>query len=212
MFIIVWLILFSILLWIVLVVSYWEKLIRSKDTYTREELVYFHKIYDIQLRKMNPNHSILGYIAFLTGILIAWCLTLLGGLISPDSGPEPDFASNEMANYFFQSGLFVFMLHLVWPSLRFYFEEHFAPDFILDFMNHDKSFFTGLSVTLPSISLTCWGMYHQISFLFVLINGIILLTYASYQILRNPLKENLLENYPDNDRNNADNKEEELEI
>jgi hypothetical protein len=210
MFIIVWIILFSILLWIVLVVSYWEKLIRSKDTYTREELVYFHKIYDIQLQKMNPNHSIIGYFAFLTGILIAWFLTFLGGLISPDTGPEPDYASNEMANYFFQSGLFVLMLHIVWPSLKFFLEDRFAPQIILDFMNHDKSFFTGLAITLPSISLTCWGLYHQISFLFVLINGIILLTYASYQVQRNPTIENL-EKKEHNLDTNADN-EEELEI
>jgi hypothetical protein len=184
MFFLVWIILFFILFWVVIVVSYWEKLLRSKDVYTREELIYFLQIFDIQLRKMNPEHSILGYIMFSFGVLIAWLLTLFGGLISPDTGPEPDYASNEMANYFFQSALFVFMLHIVWPSLKFFLEERFAPQILIDLMNQDKPFFTGLSITLPSISLACWGMYHQIHFLFVLINGVILLTYAAYQIQR----------------------------
>jgi len=141
MFFLVWIILFFILFWVVIVVSYWEKLLRSKDVYTREELIYFLQIFDIQLRKMNPEHSILGYIMFSFGVLIAWLLTLFGGLISPDTGPEPDYASNEMANYFFQSALFVFMLHIVWPSLKFFLEERFAPQILIDLMNQDKPFF-----------------------------------------------------------------------
>ncbi len=211
MFFFVWFILFFILFWIVMVVSYWEKLIRSKDIYSKEELVYFHKILLEQLEKMNPKHSILGYIAFFFGIIVAWFLTLFGGLISPDTGIEPDFASNEMANYFFQSALFVFILHLILPSLKMYLEDHFAPDIFIKFLEHDKAFFTGLSITLVSITLTSWGIYHQISFLFVLINGIILLSYAAYQIQRE--KENI-ETYSKEE--NSDNKnnleDEELEI
>lgn len=191
---IVWIILFCIFFWIVLVISYWEKLIRSKDTYTKEELVDFFSILDIQLRKMNSGHSIVGYLAFLFGIFIAWVLTWIGGLLSPDRGVEPDFATGEVSNYFFQSFLFVGMLHIVWPSLIVFLEEKFAPDIVLEFFRKDKSFFTGLSVNLVAISFSLWGVYHSMSFLFVLINGIILLTYASYQIQKNEALENEIEN------------------
>lgn len=184
MLLLVWIIMFSIFLWIVLVIPYWEHLLRTKDTYTKDELISFIEIFNHQLQKMNPEHSITGYISFVIGILVAWLLTLIGGLISPDSGQDFDFASSEMANYFFQSGLFVFILHIVWPSMKFYFEENFAPDIILKFLDNDKPFFTALATTLPSISVACWGVYHELSFLFILINGVILLTYASYQIQR----------------------------
>lgn len=181
---IVWIIIFSIFLWIVLVIPYWENLIRTKEMYTKEELISFFQIYNHQLQKMNPNHSVLGYIAFFSGIFVAWSLTLIGGFISPDRGKEFDFASNEMANYFFQSGLFVFILHIVWPSMKSYFEENFAPDILIKFLENDKAFFTGLATALPSISVSNWGVYHELSFLFVFINSVILLTYAAYQVQR----------------------------
>lgn len=215
---IIWLILFFIFLWIVLVISYWERLIRSKDIYTKEELVDFLKIIDIQLKKMNPKHSIIGYFTFLFGIFIAWVLTWIGGLLSPDKGVEPDFATGEVSNYFFQSFLFVGMLHIIWPSLVIFLEEKFAPDIVLEFFKKDKSFFTGLSVNLVAISFSLWGVYHSMSFLFVLINGIILLTYASYQIQKKDITENELENFEkENDSLNQDIKknqknDEELEV
>lgn len=209
MFYLVWIILFFIFLWLVLIISYWERLIQSKEQYTREELVDFLNILDLQLRKMNSDHSPIGYGAFLFGILIGWILTWIGGFLSPDTGIEPDFATGEVPNYFFQSFLFVGMLHIVWPSLVFYIEEKFVPEIIVEFFKKDKSFFSGLSINLVAISFSCWGVYHSISFLFVLINGIILLTYASYQIQK---KENREDNQETTKKNDDIHKKEELDV
>ncbi|MFN3604469.1 MAG: hypothetical protein ACK4UJ_07145 [Leptonema sp. (in: bacteria)] len=210
MFYLVWLILLVIFQWIVLVISYWENLIRSKEEYTRDELIDFLRIYDVQLRKMNPNHSPLGYLAFLFGIGVSWILTLIGGFLSPDTGPEPDFATGEVPNYFFQSFLFVGMLHILWPSLIVFLEEKFVPDIVLEFFKKDKSFFNGLAINLVAISFSSWGVYHSMSFLFALINGIVLLTYASYQIQKKDnTQENLEEDLEFDDKKNKD---EELEV
>ncbi len=187
----VWMILFLVFFWIVLVISYWERLIRSKEQYTREELIDFLNIIELQLKKMNPDHSPIGYLAFLFGIFVGWILTWIGGFLSPDTGTEPDYTTGEVPNYFFQSFLFVGMLHIVWPSLILFLEEKFVPDIILEFFKKDKSFFSGLAINLVAISFSNWGVYHSMSFLFVLTNGIILLTYASYQVQK---KQNQEEN------------------
>ncbi|MCS7205152.1 MAG: hypothetical protein NZ853_05605 [Leptospiraceae bacterium] len=218
MILLVWIILFLVLLWLVMVISYWEHLLRQKDIFTRQELIDFKNILFFQLQKMNPHHSLMGYITFFLGIVNAWLLTLLGGLISPDTGPEPDFTTDEMPNYFFQSALFVGMLHIVWPSLRAYFEERNFRGIFQEILEHDKSFFTGISVALSSISLACWGVYHEIHFLFVLINGVILLSYAAYQIQREKEIQQTEQSYyeeespPDENQNKSRTREDTLEI
>ncbi len=204
MFFFVLIILFSILFSLVIFFSYWDELLRRQDSYSREELIDFFSIYKKQIEKMNPDFSLMGFIAFALGITTGWFLTLLGGFLSPDSGAEPDFASSEISNYFFQSFLFVGILHIIWPSLKQYLEEKSIPHSILNIIYNEKSFFCSLAISLTSITLASWGVYHKMSFLFFLINAFILLTYAGYQIQKN----SEIRNYKEN-QNNSDN---ELEL
>src|SRR5437016_2076733 len=94
---IVWCIVFSTVTGIVLVVHYWYDLIRQRDTYTRGDLVDFLHIYREQLGLLTSHGSaVMSYAALGIGVLVAWLLTLFGGLVSPNSSPAPDFAGAEI--------------------------------------------------------------------------------------------------------------------
>ena len=194
----VWIILFSILAGCVIVVRYWIDLLRSKDSYDRDELVNFLNIILTELQHLSPS-GISGYAAAACGIGLAIVLTTLGGLLSPDIGPEPDWTTSQMPNYFFQSALSVLIFHLAWPSFRTIADDSFASPGIQSFLDQDDAFFWGLSVALAAFSLTAWGVEHQISFLFVLINGLLLLFYAGYRLNNIRTKSNEFDDHTDHD-------------
>ncbi len=178
---IVWIILFFTMAGCVLVVRYWISLMREKDSYHRDELIDFPSILLREANALSPD-GISGFLAAAGGVGLAMLLTLLGGLLSPDTGPEPDWTASQMPNYFFQSALSVLIFHLAWPSFRTIAEDSFAPSFLRTFLEQEDAFFWGMSVALAAFNLTAWGVEHRISFFFVLINGLLLLVYAGYRL------------------------------
>lgn len=183
--IIVWVILFSILMGVVLVVQYWADLMRQKESYTREELLDFIRIIPDRLQKLAGKDELAMAIAALAaGIVAAWLLTLLGGLFSENVVADvPDHAEAGVPNYFFQSALFVFVLHIAWPSFKdFALDRGGEEGMLFKILSAELPFFVGLSVTIASINLTCWGVFHEMTFLFVLPDMLILLVYAGYRI------------------------------
>lgn len=181
---IVWLIVFGIMFGVVLIVQYWSQLIRSRDQYTRDDLIDFAHIVpqqlDLLLGTRDRATSILGLVL---GIGSAWLLTLFGGLVSPDVSPAPDHASGQVPNYFFQSILFPFILHVVWPSLREAAEGYGGPDGIPSrLLRAEVPFLIGLTIALGSVSITMWGTYHEMNFLFCGINLGACLAYAGYRL------------------------------
>ncbi|MBI41873.1 MAG: hypothetical protein CMF59_19940 [Leptospiraceae bacterium] len=182
--ILVWIILFSIFAGIVLVVHYWYELFRRKDRYGREEILNIPQIIQDQLMYLTDGRDrLLQFGGIGVGIAIGWGLTWVGGFFSPDVGPEPDWASAQMPNYFFQSALFVLILHLAYPSFRdLAHDSGGSSGVLMRLLNTEIGVFFGLTTTLASINLTSWGVHHQSSFLFSLINAVICLLYAGYRL------------------------------
>ena len=182
--ILVWVILFSIFSGIVLVFHYWYELFTQKDRYGREEILNIPQIIQDQLLHLTDGRDrMLQFAGIGVGIALGWCLTWVGGFFSPDMGPEPDWASAQMPNYFFQSALFVLILHLAYPSFRDLAYDSGGPSGILmRILNTEISLFYGLCGTLAAVNLTVWGVHHQTSFLFALINAVICLLYAGYRL------------------------------
>ncbi len=184
--IIVWLTIFAIFAGVILVLDYWGGLVRSKDTYTRDELLNFMDILLRQVERLTGRRGDPGpaYIMFGAGILIAWVLTLFGGLLSPNVMPHaPDHAENQVPNYFFQSILFLVILHVVWPSLRDTALDQGGPDgFPARLASAETPFFFGLAVALGAINLTTWGVYHEMTFLFASINAGLCFIYGGYRL------------------------------
>lgn len=172
-----WIILFALLGGATVLLRYWTDLLRRQDTYHRTELVDFASIL---LRQLQLFGGLTGAFAVGAGVAVAWLLVLTGGLLSPDYGPEPDWAGSSLSNYFFQSALTVLLFHVAWPAVRTLLDT--APRFVRSFFEQDDSFFWGLSVSLASHCLTAWGVDHEISFLYVVANDLLLLAYAIYRL------------------------------
>jgi hypothetical protein len=184
--IIIWVLLFNWLMGVVLTVQYWAELIRSKESYTRDELLDFIKIIPDRLKRLAGSDLVSSIGAFFMGIVVAWLLALLGGLFSEHvASGVPDHAQGSIPNYFFQSALFIFVLHIAWPSFKeFAIERGGENGIFYKILAPEIPFFTGLTVCIASINLTAWGVYHEMSFLFCVVDIVILLGYAGYRIDR----------------------------
>lgn len=182
--ILVWVILFSIFAGIVLVVHYWYELFLQKDRYNREELLNIPQIIQDQLLHLTDGRDrMLQFAGIGVGIGIGWCLTWIGGFFSPNVGPEPDWASAQMPNYFFQSALFILILHLAYPSFReLAYDSGGSSGLLMRLLNTEISLFFGLCVTLAAMNLSVWGVHHQTNFLFALINAVLCLGYAGFRL------------------------------
>jgi len=152
------------------------ELFQKSDTYTKRELTGFTEIVTEKLHAL-PDPVITG-IGYTAGIVFSWLLVLFGGLVSPDITTAADYGENTAANYFFQSFLFPLLLSFLWPSLS---------DLLSSFSRSKidsagNGFFIGCAASLAALSLGIWGIYHNTSFLFVLLNGIILFIFALYKL------------------------------
>lgn len=180
----VWLILFLLFSGLALLFHYWYELISGREEYTRNELVGFAKILPGQFKKLTEQgDKILNFISLGVGIIVAWLLTLFGGLVSPDVSRAPDFASDQIPNYFFQSFLFPGILHLVWPAFREIISTNIDKENVISkLLKSDLPFFFTLCAALPAINFAVWGIYHEFSFLYCLINSAACLAYIGFRL------------------------------
>jgi hypothetical protein len=178
--ILVWIIFYLFFMGAVLVVEYWVRLFRERDEYRRDELIDFPNIIRERLLYFSGG-KFSGYLAMALGAGTGWFLTLFGGLVSPGSARLPDYATGEITNYFFQSFLFIGILHVTWPSLIEVLRER-QISLIDDFMESEVLFFMGLSCALAAMNISIWGVYHDMSFLYCLVNLLICLAYAGYRL------------------------------
>lgn len=181
----VWAILFMITSGIVLVLNYWFKLFQAKDEYRREEILDFVTILRTELEILTARgEPLLNYAGLGLGVATAWLLAWFGGLMSPDaSALTPDHAENQMPNYFFQSVLFLMMLHFVWPSLKELAVDRMGVGGLASrALEAELPYFFGLASALGAINITVWGVFHEMSFLFSAINMILCLVYAGYRL------------------------------
>jgi len=181
---IVWACAFSFLMGAVLVLHYWYNLFQSRDQYSREEILDILTILKEQIQRLTGSQEIsLVGTAIFAGVITAWILALFGGLVSPDSSTAPDHAEAEMPNYFFQSALFILILHLVWPSMKEFVSDRMGSDSpISQLLEAEVPYFFGLATALGAINIAVWGIYHEMLFLFCFLNMVIMLAYVGYRL------------------------------
>jgi hypothetical protein len=180
----VWFFLFLLLGAGLLFLDEWLMLFQSRNTYEKHELLDYRTIL---IRKLNQIFldPIPSLTAFLTGILLAWFFVWIGGLPAPDATEAVDWAEDSWSNYFFQSAIMVFMLHFIWPAL----EDVKAGEFLSHYFQATIPLFSGLGLSLVSVQITSWGVHHNISFLFMLINSLLILAYLRYRLSKLHTKE-----------------------
>ncbi|MCR9141305.1 MAG: hypothetical protein NXI24_03575 [bacterium] len=182
--ILVWATLLGVFAGVVLVLDYWGHLLREQDSYTRDELIDLYRIILRQFENLTSRgETALNYLALLSGIAVAWALTLFGGLLSPDITIAPDHAEDQIPNYFFQSILFPLILHIVWPSMKDVASDQGGPDgFLSRLLATELPFFFSLTIALGAINLAVWGVHHHMSFIFCAINAGLCFIYAGYRL------------------------------
>lgn len=182
--ILVWATLFGTFASVVLVLDYWSHLLREQDSFTRDELIDLYRINLRQFENLTSRGEAgLNYLAIGGGIAVAWALTLFGGLLSPDITIAPDHAEDQIPNYFFQSILFLLILHIVWPSMKDLASDQGGPDGILGrLLATELPFFFSLAIALGTINLAVWGVHHHMSFMFCAINAGLCFVYAGYRL------------------------------
>lgn len=172
----VWLILYAILQCILFFVTHLLELFESKDEYTKSELTDLRSILLSGLSRIVPNG--MAAVAMLVGIIASWLLVLFGGLMSPDTTPATDHAESAWPNYFFLSFLTVIIFHIAMPALK---DLNLGRSSALSrFASEDKSLLVSVAVNLVAISLAGWGVFHELSFLFCLLNGLLCMSYCLY--------------------------------
>lgn len=181
---IIWLIFFFLMGAMVLTARYWMTLFQSKDQYSKNELLDLGNILMTQInRKLIKEEPVLNLLAYTLGAILAWILTLFGGLVSPNDTSAPDFAANALPNYFFQSFFILPLIHLTWPYLKDLAPQRIEGDpvtLIHKILVTEPALFFGLATGLLAINLMVWGVYHEISFLYVALNGIVIFSYIIY--------------------------------
>ena len=180
--IIIWVFFYTCFFSFILLLYYWINLFRYKDTYTKEEIFSIVPILKQEYERFFPYSSEAShFLSIGLGIAFAWLLTFLGGILSPDLDNLPDYASSELSNYFFQSFLILILFHITFPAIRD--TNFYTKRLVLQkFFRHEFSFLISLSISLASMNIVLWGLYHELLFLYILINVFLCLLYALYRI------------------------------
>ena len=181
--ILVWFAIFATFMALLLLFNYWIYLFRTQDSFSREEIINVPRIVQVELGRLLGGQDMpLRVLSFLGGIFVAWALTLLGGFLSPDLSPAPDYASDQVPNYFFQSALSIFILHLIWPAFKDMSASLQSQVWLHKLIHLDLPFFLSLSIALGAINLILWGLYHEMHFFYCILNLGLCLSYASYRL------------------------------
>ncbi len=179
----IWLSVLFFFIALLLLFNYWLYLFHNKESYTRQEIFDISKILlNEASRLFNSNDRTFRILIFTSGIFTGLALSALGGILSPNLSKAPDYAASQLPNYFFQSVLFLFILHLIWPSvrnLRLYRKEM---NWLWQFGKLELLYFFGLGTSLAAINMTLWGIYHEMHFLYVVLNATLCLGYVSYRL------------------------------
>jgi hypothetical protein len=192
-FLITFIILFLLLFLTLTSLHYWNDLLSEKTTVTRLELLDPTVLIGFALNKIVPSqNTAASVVSFLISFVFAFFLLWLGGLVAPDRSDSPDFAGNEIANYFFQSNLILLLLHFSWNYFR---------DLTIDKKNTfagklaetETAFLSGTGLTLSAAGLASWGVYHEMYFLAVFGNAVFAMGFLHYMLLRQDHKKSLKE-------------------
>lgn len=154
---------------LILLIKYYSNLFGdlNRSEYYREELTGITRIIVAEFKKLLDEWMI-SILSLVAAIFLTWLWTLMGGIIG-----SPHY-TDEFGNYFFLSS-FILILTITFLHEIYQFAVNKLAggnefSLLAKFFQPKKMIVAGIASALSSANMTIYGMYHEVWFIFVLIN------------------------------------------
>lgn len=166
-----------------LLINYYRKLLSDgRREYPRDEIVQIPHFLWMEWSHLVKYDTTTSYIGVGLGALLAFLLSYMGGLYGA-----------HYESYFFHSAILPGLWFLGLPFLKEqYLDELKLTTFWQNLIANDTPFFFGFTVMMMAKSLMVYGMYHALSFLWILTNVGISMTLLIYKLTQFEKAENTL--------------------
>ncbi len=153
---------------LILIANYYRKLFSlSKESFKRDEILYFKNIITAEFNALLGSHLPSAYVVIAAGCALGFISNHMGGLYGA-----------YYESYFFNSIAVPSIIVVALPYLR----DNFYPSiqgiaFMKKIFAQDTLFLYAVSATIMTQIIVTFGIYHSINFLWVILNytGILLL-------------------------------------
>ena len=158
---------------LVLAVNYYRKLFAvPKDKFKKEEIIDFKAILTQEFKSLLGKDVPSSYTSLALGATVAFVVSHMGGLYGA-----------YYESYFFNSLLVPAIAFLAIPYLRDNFYNKIEKlSFLKNIFFYDIPFLFGVAVTIMAQMVVVYGLYHALSFLWVLVNYISIGAMIIYRI------------------------------
>lgn len=166
-----------------LLINYYRRLLfDGRREYPREEIVEVPHFLWIEWQNLVKHETTVSYIGIGIGALLAFFVSYMGGLYGA-----------HYESYFFHSAILPGLWFLGLPFLKEqYLDDLKLNSFWQSLLANDTPFFFGFTVMIIAKSLMVYGMYHALSFLWVLANVAIAMSLLIYKLIQFEKAENAL--------------------
>ena len=134
----------------------------QRDEYSRYELFSFQGILTSQWHEIFSAPA--AFLAFALFAGFGWLWTLMGGIIG-----SPHF-TNEPGNYFFHSFILLLLILTFRRNFADIILNKSGNSFLFQMIDSVRAISLGTGASLIAATVTVYGYYHEIFFIFVLIN------------------------------------------
>lgn len=165
---------FIINTFLVLIINYYRRLFTAdKATFTRDEITDLKEIIASSWNTLIAKESLSSYGGLSIGIVTGLLFSYMGGAYG-----------RHYESYFFHSAAIPLLWFIGLPYIKENVLMNMEDNFFTRLVKKDSTFFFGLTIATVSSAYAAYGMYHAISFLWVITNAIgvlFLLLYRMYK-------------------------------
>jgi len=147
---------------LVLFIDYYKRLFTGdKEEFKKKEIIEFRHILEIEWKRFFAEDTRpMSYYTFALASLVGFLVTYMGGLYNA-----------HYESYFFHSAVIPLVMFYILPNMKdSLVDDDQAVLFWQKLLQNDSLLFAGLSYSIAAQTLSVYGLYHAISFLWVFAN------------------------------------------
>lgn len=173
---------FIINTFLILIINYYRRLFtQNKSTFTRDEITDLKEILLSSWNTLIAKESVSSYGGLSIGIFTGLLFSYMGGAYG-----------RHYESYFFHSAAIPALWFIGLPYIKENVLLNMEDNFFTRLVKKDITFFFGLSVVTASTIFATYGLYHAISFLWVIINAAGILFLLLYRMYKDENELNLI--------------------